>query len=52
MWLTILLSCAFHALGTGICVLPRKRLALLAIVAVAFAALLVPTFRAVNALLS
>ena len=48
VWLTILLSCAFYALGIGICVLLRKRLALLAIVAAAFIALSVPTFKTVN----
>ncbi|WP_396329621.1 hypothetical protein [Burkholderia anthina] len=52
MWLTILLSCAFYAAGIGICVLLRKKLALLAIVAVAFAALSVPTFQAIRGLLS
>lgn len=51
LWLTILLSCAFYALGIGICVLMRKKAALLAVVAVVFAALSVPTCKAVNDLL-
>ncbi|MGN7983491.1 hypothetical protein [Burkholderia sp. 22313] len=51
LWLTILLSCVFYAAGIGICALLRKRLALLAGVAVAFVALSVPTFKTVNELL-
>ena len=52
MWLTILLSCVFYAAGIGICVLLRKRLALLAVVAVAFVGLSVPTVKTVNDLLN
>lgn len=52
LWWVILLTCAFYALSIGICVLLRKKTAILVAITVAFAALSVPTFRLVHELLT
>ncbi|WGY68628.1 hypothetical protein KEC55_01095 [Burkholderia cepacia] len=52
LWLTMLLSCAFFALGIGICVLMRKKIVPLVLIAVTFAALSVPTLKEIHDLLN
>ncbi|MBN3836714.1 hypothetical protein [Burkholderia sp. Ac-20344] len=52
LWWIILLTCAFSVLSAVICVLLRKRTAILAVITVAFAALSVPTFKLVHELLT
>lgn len=51
-WWLIVLTCACYVLAIGGFVLLRRRLAIAAIVTIGFAALSVPTFRAVHDLLN
>ncbi|MBY4727253.1 MULTISPECIES: hypothetical protein [Burkholderia] len=52
LWWLILLTCAFYALSFVIFALLRKRTVILAIVTMALAALVVPTFRLAHELLT
>ncbi|WP_254617355.1 hypothetical protein [Burkholderia metallica] len=47
LWWIFILTCAFCGLSIALCVLLRKRTAVLAVITVGFAVLSVPTFRLV-----